>query len=183
MFENKQGARLIVEHLIAAHGRRRIAFLAGPGGNEDSYWRERGYREALAAHGLPFDPALEAAGGFNDRQAFESVGDLLKSNVAMDAIFAGDDESAMGALEALRAAGRRVPEQMAVVGFDDVPSSRHLTPPLTTVRAPIEQAGREAARQLISLIRTGHAEPKLLLPTELVIRQSCGCRPAGEAAL
>lgn len=99
----------------------------------------------------------------------------LADGVQIDAIFTGDDESATGVIAALRQAGLRVPEDIAIVGFDDVPLSRHLTPPLTTVRAPIETVGYEAARQLISLIRTGVAESLVLLPTELVIRRSCGC--------
>ena len=89
-------------------------------------------------------------------------------------IFAADDDSAIGALTGLKEAGLRVPEDVALVGFDDIRPSRYLTPPLTTVRAPIETAGREAVRQLISLIQTGKAEPEILLPTEVIIRRSCG---------
>jgi LacI family transcriptional regulator len=174
-FENKGGAYKAVEHLIQAHHCRRIAFLAGPPGNEDSYWREQGYRAALAAHHLPVDPALIASAAFNDRQAELAVSHWLHEKTMLDAIFAGDDASAMGAITALRRAGRRVPEDIAVVGFDDVLPSRHLSPPLTTVHAPIEAAGRAAAEQLIRLIREGTAEPLILLPTELVIRRSCGC--------
>jgi DNA-binding LacI/PurR family transcriptional regulator len=95
--------------------------------------------------------------------------------VEFDAVFASDDESAMGVMEALAHAGKRVPEEVAVVGFDDMDLSRHLTPPLTTVRAPIEQVGREAIKQLVRLIQMGQADPLVLLPIELVIRRSCGC--------
>ncbi|MBI1881640.1 MAG: LacI family DNA-binding transcriptional regulator [Chloroflexi bacterium] len=174
-FENKSGSRNLIDHVIEAHGRRRIAFLAGPEGNEDSYWREMGYREALDAHGLPFDPALVAQGGFDQVQAQKSVENWLAQGLEIEAIFSGDDEAAIGALTALQRAGKRVPEDIALVGFDDIDVSRYLVPPLTTVRAPIEQAGREAARQLVQLIRTGQADPLVLLPTELVIRCSCGC--------
>ena len=93
----------------------------------------------------------------------------------MDAVFAGDDDAALGVLAALRAAGQRVPEDVAVVGFDDVTFSRHVTPPLTTVRSPIEQIGREAILQLIQCIHNEPVEPVTLLRTELVVRQSCGC--------
>ena len=175
-FENKAGARKLVEHLIEAHDCRRIAFLRGPRGHEDSYWREMGYREALADHGIPFAPALVATGGFDQVEAQEAVERWLAEGVEIEAIFAGDDEAASGAVTALRRAGTRVPEDVAVVGFDDSPISRHLTPlPLTTVHAPIETAGYEAARQLARLVRTGEADPLVLLPTELVIRRSCGC--------
>ena len=176
-FENKAGSRKLVEHLIEVHRYRRIAFLRGPAGNEDSYWREVGYREALAAHDIPFDPALVDVGGFDEDEAQLPVERWLQANVEIDAIFAGDDEAALGAIIALWRAGKCIPEDVAVVGFDDGPISHHLASvPLTTVHAPIEQAGLAAARQLVRLIRTGRADPLVLLPTELVVRQSCGCR-------
>jgi DNA-binding LacI/PurR family transcriptional regulator len=170
-FENKNGARQMVEHLIAC-GRRRIAFLAGPEGNEDSFWREQGYREGLAAHNIPLDPALIGMGGFQASIAKTAVTQWLGDDLEIDAIFAGDDESARGALQAIQQAGLRVPENIALAGFDDSLLSQYLTPPLTTIRAPIEAAGRAAATQLIQLIQTGRAEPFTMLPTELVIRQS-----------
>jgi len=173
--ENKAASRKIVEHLIEVHGRRRIAFLNGPEGQEDSYWREMGYREALQAHDIPFDPRLVAPGEFDRNVAATSVKNLLAAGVEIDAIFSGDDEAAVGVLEALQAAGKRVPEDIAVVGFDDQRLSAYLTPPLTTVRAPTERVGYEAVQQLVKLIRTGQADRLTLLPTEMIIRRSCGC--------
>jgi DNA-binding LacI/PurR family transcriptional regulator len=173
--ENKAGARQIVDHLIEVHGRRRIAFLRGPASNEDSLWRERGYREGLAAHAIPFDPALVGDGEFYDAPARATVERWLATGLEFDAIFAGDDGSAVGALAALVQAGRRVPEDVALAGFDDDPTVRYLVPPLTTVRAPTELVGREAVQQLIRLIKTGRARSITLLPTEPVIRRSCGC--------
>jgi LacI family transcriptional regulator len=174
-FENKSGARRLVDHLIEVHDYRRIAFLRGPENHEDSYWRELGYREALEAHDIPFDPALVALGGFHKELAQIPIRKWLAEGAHIDAVFAGDDEAAVGVIIALRRAGKRVPEDVAVVGFDDVHLADYLIPPLTTVRAPVEQAGLEAMRQLVSLIRTGEAEPLVLLPTELVVRRSCGC--------
>jgi DNA-binding LacI/PurR family transcriptional regulator len=173
--ENKAGARSLVEHLIVAHGRRRIAFLAGPAGNEDSCWREAGYLEALRAHGIEDDPALHEVGAFDDKQGQAATERLLRQGAPFDAVFAGDDEAAMGCIQALTQAGTRVPEDVAVVGFDDVLFAHLMTPKLTTVRAPIETAGRQAAHMLISLIQGDEVERLVLLPTELVIRQSCGC--------
>jgi LacI family transcriptional regulator len=173
--ENQSGARQVIEHLIQVHGCRRIAFLTGPEGNEDSYWRELGYRKALAAHGIACDPILLGMGGFDDEVAQETVKRWLKEGLEFDAIFAGDDAAAIGALTALDEAGKRVPQDVALVGFDDTYLSRYLSPPLTTVRAPIEQVGQEAVWQLVRLIRTGRADSLVLLPTELVIRRSCGC--------
>jgi DNA-binding LacI/PurR family transcriptional regulator len=175
MVENESGARQIVSHLIEVHGRRRIAFLRGPLGNADSLLREHGYREALAGHGLPFDQALLGSGDFSAAPARATVARWLAEGLDFDAIFAGDDGSAIGALAALNQVGKRVPDDVALVGFDDDLPSRHLAPPLTTVRAPTDQVGREAVLQLLQLINSGSARALTLLPTELVIRQSCGC--------
>lgn len=173
--ENKAATRKIVEHLIEAHGRRRIVFLRGLQDNEDSFWRESGYQEALQTHGLPLDPALIADGQFEREVAQASILSLLSGGVQFDAVFSGDDEAAVGVLNALRLAGKRVPEDVSVVGFDDQRLSAFLTPPLTTVRAPTEKVGYEAVQQLLKLIRTGQADPLTLLPTEMIIRSSCGC--------
>lgn len=174
--ENKDGAARIVDHLIEVHGRRRIVYLRGPERHEDSVWRERGYRESLEAHGLGVDPQLIADGGFDHVIAAATIRELVSRNVEFDAVFCGDDDSALGVLTALPQAGRLVPDDVAVVGFDDVPFAPFLSPPLTTVRAPSEQVGREAVKQLVRLIRGEQAEPLTLLPTKLVIRESCGCR-------
>lgn len=173
--ENKDGAREIVSHLIEVHGRRRIAFLRGPERQEDSAWRERGYREALETHGLEFDPGLIAYGGFDREIGERAVRELLESGRSFDAVFGGDDEAALGSLAALQAAGRRIPEEVAVVGFDDLPFAPFLNPPLTTVRAPTEQVGREAVRQLLTRMRGEAAKPLTLLPTKIILRNSCGC--------
>jgi LacI family transcriptional regulator len=173
--ENKAASRNIVNHLIEVHGRRHIAFLRGPERNDDSYWREIGYRESLAAHQIPFDPNRMAQGDFDRKLVEAAVKKMLAAGVEMDAIFSGDDEGAIAVLDVLKEAGRRVPEEIAVVGFDDLRLSAYLTPPLTTVRAPTEKVGYQAAQQLVKLIRTGQADSLTLLPTEIVIRRSCGC--------
>ncbi|UCC53864.1 MAG: LacI family DNA-binding transcriptional regulator, partial [Anaerolineaceae bacterium] len=172
-FENKQGAYQMVEHLVRC-GHERIAFLAGAPENEDAYWRERGYREALADHNLLYDPDLIADAGFNVELTIQIVARWLNEGKEIDAIFAADDVSARGAIHAVKVAGKRVPEDIAVAGFDDVLLSQYVDPPLTTVRAPIEEAGRAAATQLLHLIRHEPADSLTLLPTELVIRRSCG---------
>jgi len=174
--ENKDGAQKLVDHLIEVHGCRRIAFLRGTEGHEDSAWRERGYREALEAHGIPFDETLIATGGFDESEAMSAVNQWLLDGLEFDAIFTGDDDAALGVFAALQNAGRRIPDDVAVVGFDDVPLARFISPPLTTVRAPTEQTGMDAVKQLVHLIRGEPAESITLLPTELIIRNSCGCK-------
>jgi DNA-binding LacI/PurR family transcriptional regulator len=173
--ENRAGARQVVDHLIEVHGRRKIAHLRGPAGSEDAYWRELGYRESLAAHGIEVEAELVVSGNFQEEVARTVVEGWLARGLPFDAIFAGDDDSAGGALIALAQAGKRVPQDVALAGFDDTLVSRYLTPPLTTVHAPTERVGREAVRQLVRLITTGQAQSVQLLRTELVIRQSCGC--------
>ena len=175
MFENKRGARELIEHIITVHQKRRIAFLRGPAGNEDSEWRERGYKKALENHGIPFTEELVGLGGFDADIARETVNDWLQKGVKFDAIFAGDDEAAMGVMAALRNAGKRVPEDVAVLGFDDISSAKLMAPPLTTVRAPIEAAAAGAAQALLAQIKGEKPPYHLRYPTEIVIRQSCGC--------
>jgi DNA-binding LacI/PurR family transcriptional regulator len=174
-FENEESVRELINHLIEMHGRRRIGFLQGPAGNEESAQREAGYRAALQSHGMKVDPELVGVGNFTEQDARRAVEAWLRRGLIFDAIFGGDDDAASGAIMALRAAGLRVPEDVSVVGFDDVPYAHLIEPPLTTVHAPIQDAGLQAARQLISLIQTGRAERMTRLPTQVVIRRSCGC--------
>ena len=181
--ENKNGAETLVNHLIEKHGRRRIVFLRGLEGHEDSQWREKGYREALEMHGISFDPDLVGVGGFEEDQAFIAIQKLLSDGIEFDAVFAGDDDASIGVYRALRAGGRLIPQDVAVVGFDDVQFSRYLSPALTTVRAPIEEVGREAVRQLVKLINGAQAQALTLMRTELVIRESCGCTPTSNDSI
>ncbi len=174
--ENERGAQLAVEHLIQVHGRRRIVFLRGPERSEESQRRERGYLLAHEQAGLAVDPALIARGGFSRDGAEQAMRELLEKGAAFDAVFSGDDDSATGVLAALHAAGLRIPNDISLIGFDDVPFSIHLTPPLTTVRAPTEQVGREGIHQLLRIIEGAPMEARVtLLPTQLILRQSCGC--------
>jgi len=175
--ENKAASKKIVDHLIEVHDRKRIVFLRGSKGQEDSIWRESGYQLALEAHHIPYDPSLVTDGEFDRQVAKSSIQRLLQQGVEFDAVFSGDDESAVGVINALNEAGRRIPEDVAVVGFDDQRMAPYLTPPLTTVRAPTEEVGQEAARQLLQIIQApGSITGTTLLPTELVIRRSCGCK-------
>jgi DNA-binding LacI/PurR family transcriptional regulator len=173
--ENKAASDKIVEHLILVHQRRRILFMSGPERHEDSQWRKMGYCQALSRHHIPFDPDFILRGDFDRRVAQASLARYISAGGDFDAVFSGDDESAIGVLNALVEAGKRVPQDVSVVGFDDQPLSAFLNPPLTTVRAPTKEVGSTAARQLIRLIRTGEADPLTLLPTEIIIRRSCGC--------
>jgi LacI family transcriptional regulator len=173
LLENIDGARQMTEHLIKL-GRRKIAFLRGLDGLEDGHQRELGFRQTLAEHGIPAIEDLIGEGGFNAAVAFQTVTAWLERGLEFDAVFASDDDSASGVLQALAQAGIAVPSAVAVVGFDDAPLAANLTPPLTTVRAMTKQVGYEAVRLLVNLIETGSSEAQIRLPTELVIRRSCG---------
>jgi DNA-binding LacI/PurR family transcriptional regulator len=173
--ENKSASRRLVSHLIEEHGRRKIVFLRGPEGNEDSFWRETGYLEALSAHDLPVDQNLISVGGYDRFTAKEAIHTLIRNQIIFDSVFSGDDDAAIGVLQALKEEGKAVPKDVSVVGFDDQRLALFLYPPLTTVHAPTEQVGMLAAKQLIKKIRGLPVEDIVLLPTELVIRESCGC--------
>jgi DNA-binding LacI/PurR family transcriptional regulator len=173
--ENHIASRNIMEHLITHHKKRHIVFLRGPARHEDSYWREEGYRQALQAHGLPFCSDLVLSGGFERDMSYAAMREFLSASPVFDAVFASDDDSAIGALKALNESGRRVPEDVALVGFNDINLSSFLTPPLTTVHAPTEQVGRMAAQQLFRILENESPDLVTLLPTQVILRRSCGC--------
>jgi len=152
--DNVGGAKAGVAHLVA-RGRKRIATISGPhdmGAGQD---RLAGYRAALSAAGLAADPALVVEGDFSEVSGLQAMRSLLACHADLDAVFAANDLMAIGALRALRDAGRRVPEAVAVVGFDDSPLSRVTEPPLSTVRQPLEGSGAEAARMLLGRLSQG----------------------------
>lgn len=170
--DNRGGAREAVRHLVAS-GRRRIATVTGPTDMPAGIDRLEGYRDALAEAGLPASAELIAEGDFTRDAGAEATTQLLEQRPDLDALFAASDLAALGALRVLHAAGRRVPDDVAVVGFDDSELARGSEPPLTTVHQPIEQLGREATALLLGQLADPEAEPEHhVLATELVIRQS-----------
>jgi len=176
--ENLEITQKLVEHLIQEHGKRRILFLRGPLNQEDSNRREVGYKAALAANNIPFDESLVLNGEFERDIAYEALDHFLGNGkrVAFDAVFAGDDDAAIGVLKALHKHGFRIPEDVAVIGFDDLGFAPFLNPPLTTVRAPTESVGRIATERLFALLENHPSEEMVVLPTEIIFRRSCGCQ-------
>lgn len=176
LVDNAAGMRAALIHLIEAHGRRRIAFVRGPQANAEAERRYRVYRDVLVERGLPFDPDLAVIGDFQRRAGAEAIGLLLdERGAAIDAVVAASDAMALGVIDALRARGRRVPEEIAVVGFDDVEEARFATPALTTVRQPLREQGELAVEILLALRRSEPMPAQITLSTELVTRRSCGC--------
>jgi len=175
--DNVGGAHAAVTHLIRL-GRRRIALITGPSGSLAAEDRKRGYLNALVERRVPVDESLIVHGDFTDTSSYEAMQRLLPKGP--DAVFVASDSMALGALRALREAGKRVPEEVAVVGFDDLPQAATADPLLTTIRQPIQRAGVLAVEMLIDILENG-MEParRIILPTELVIRASCGSGLAG----
>ena len=167
--DNLGGATAAVRHLIGT-GRRRIAAIAGPQDMIAAVDRLAGYRATVRAAGLPEHVAI---GDFTRESGVRAMRRLIADDPGLDAVFAASDMMAHGALEALRDAGRQVPQDVALIGFDDVEISRYSDPQLTTVRQPIVEIGRTLARQILALV-DGRADvpPSVELPTELVIRGS-----------
>jgi LacI family transcriptional regulator len=176
--ENIEITHKLVEHLIQVHGKRRIMYLRGPVNQEDSLRRETGYKSALAANGIPFDEDLILNGDFERDIAYQVLHDFLGNGkrVAFDAIFAGDDDAAIGVLKALHEHNCKVPADIAVIGFDDLGFASFLNPPLTTVRAPTEEVGRIATERLFGLLENQPSDEVMILPTEIIFRRSCGCQ-------
>jgi len=175
--ENVAITHQLIDHLIRVHGKRRILFLRGPLHQEDSVRRETGYRSALQANGIPFDENLVLNGDFERDVACQVLSKFLENGkrVAFDAVFTGDDDAAIGVLIALQKHNIKVPEDVAVVGFDDLGFAPFLSPPLTTVRAPTETVGRIATERMFSLLESHVSEEVVVLPTEIIYRRSCGC--------
>ncbi|MBD0841803.1 MULTISPECIES: LacI family DNA-binding transcriptional regulator [unclassified Streptomyces] len=170
--DNVGGARGAVEHLLRG-GRRRIAAVTGPLDMYVTQCRLRGYREALVAAGLEPLTSLVVEGDFTEDSGRRATTAVLERHPDVDAVFAASDTMAAGALAVLRAAGRRVPDDVAVIGFDDYPLARHTHPALTTVRQPLEEIGRTLVRLLLEETEQPEvAWRHVILRTRLVVRDS-----------
>jgi LacI family transcriptional regulator len=170
---NRRGAYNATEYLVEL-GHRRIGFITGAMDQMCARDRLEGYRAALADRGIPLDPELVYEGDFFQPLAYAGASALLELSHPPTAIFASNDVSAFGAMEAIRVHGLHIPDDVSVVGFDDIPQAAHVHPPLTTVRQPLEEMGRAATRMLLEYIKDPQRPvERVELPTGLVIRQSC----------
>ena len=169
-FDNFEGARLATHHLLAL-GHRRIAFIAGDAGHPDASERERGYRAAIEAAGLAYDAELVMPGLFNEESGLVAVARLLDSRQHFTALFAANDQMALGACLGLHRRGMRVPEDVSVVGFDDLPVSRYSVPPLSTVHHPAYEVGQLAAAAMLQMLRGDKPEATVPAP-RVIVRES-----------
>lgn len=173
--DNIGGARMAVEHLIR-QGYQRIATITGRLDTLHGQDRLEGYRKALQAHCIQVDESLIAEGDFTESSGVVGMQQLLPA--APGAVFVASDMMAIGALKALRQAGRQVPRDVALIGFDDIPAASVIEPALTTVRQPIERMGSMAVDLLLNVLENSSEEKapahRIILPTELMVRASCG---------
>jgi LacI family transcriptional regulator len=172
--DNREGARQAVLHLLRL-GHRRIATIAGPLELAAGLERRDGYKQALLENAVRIDPDLIVQGDFNQESGFTGAQTLLSLPKPPTAIFAANDNMANGALRAIRAAGLRVPQDIALVGFDDLPFARLTDVPLTTVRQPVVEVGAAASEILIDQLEQQDFAPiHRRLPLDLIVRDSCG---------
>ncbi|WP_327270252.1 LacI family transcriptional regulator [Streptomyces sp. NBC_01218] len=170
--DNVGGARAAVAHLVSG-GRTAIATITGPPEMYVAQCRLRGYQEALEEAGLSAEPSLVVQGDFSVSSGRRAMAGLIERHPEVDAVFAASDSMAAGALTALHAAGRRVPEDVAVIGFDDFELAEQTDPPLTTVRQPMEEIGRTMVRLLLEEMNQPEvAWRHVILRTRLVVRES-----------
>lgn len=176
--DNVTGAYMAVSHLMRL-GYQRIATITGAPQNLAANNRKQGYLNALRDRGYAIDENLIVPGDFTEISGYEGMQRLLPH--APDAVFVASDAMALGALRALRTAGIAVPEEIAIVGFDDLPHAATADPPLTTIRQSIRQLGAMAVETLIDILENGLEPPRrIIMPTELVIRASCSAGPIGD---
>jgi LacI family transcriptional regulator len=166
----EMGAMLGVRHLLGL-GHRKIAHISGPTSHRDARERLLGYQTALAEFGIAFDPSLVIEGNYQERAGLLATEQLLSRHTDISAIFCANDQTAFGARLALHRKGIRVPEDISLLGFDDLFASSFTTPPLTTVRQPGEEMGMNAARLVVSLLEQRPLIPTPLNPT-LIVRES-----------
>jgi LacI family transcriptional regulator len=173
--DNEGGAFAIVSHLVD-HGHLRIAHVTGPAGNWDARERTRGYRRALRAAGIDEAGSLEIPGHFTEESGYAAAKRVLALRPRPTAIFAANDSMAVGLLSAFQELGVRVPGEIALGGFDDIPIARYVTPPLTTVAVSIATLGSRATEHLLKALREGsrHIPTHETLPARLIVRRSSG---------
>ena len=170
---NRSGARLAMEHLISS-GHRRIGFIGGRPELQSAVYRLLGYEDGLRQAGIPLDPELIQAGDYSMETGFSCAQRLLNLSDPPTAIFAANDQSAIGAIQAALQAGLRVPDDVSVVGFDNIPEAAYTNPGLTTIDQSVDQMGYVATEMLIGMIQGDSLESNLYkMPTRLIVRDSC----------
>src|SRR5512133_198923 len=178
LVDNRGGATALVNHVVRSHARRHFVYVGGPPGHEEAEQRYGAFVDALAAHGLRADASGTYRGDWSVEAGQEAIQQFVSREIPFDAVVAANDEMALGVLAVLRAIGMRCPDDVSVVGFDNVAAARFCQPSLTTASQPLVKLGANAVRRIVQNFNNTCAsvEP-LVMNTELVLRESCGCNP------
>ena len=178
--DNEAGMRALVRHLVKDHGYRSLAYISGRADSPDNRARAKAFEGEASALKVKFHTGPEWEGNYSAAGGAKVVDTMLSEGRKLPrAILCANDQTALGVMHALARRRINVPGDVAVTGFDDVPVARHLHPPLTTVRQPMQEMGKTAFDVLYSRISTGTGEPDVVLPVQLIVRESCGCTGRG----
>ena len=181
--DNESGIRALVRHLVVDHGYRSLGYVSGRADSPDNRTRSRAIEAEAADAGAEIETGPTWQGNYSAAGGASVVTSLLEGGRKLPrAILCANDQTALGVIHALAQRGIKVPQDVAVTGFDDVPVARHLHPPLTTIRQPMQELGARAFEVLYSRISGAEAEPDIVLPVELILRESCGCAPGAAPA-
>lgn len=175
-FDHYEGGRQAMQHLLDL-GHRRIAFISGPAGRPDADDRFKAYTDALLVAGIAFDQRLVAQGNYVEPGGLTAMNMLLDRGLPFSAVFAANDDSAYGAMLALYRRKLRIPDDVSIVGFDDISHSAFSLPPLTSVKQPLRELGREAANAIVALIEGRKPPRRSMARLELVVRESTRALP------
>jgi len=177
--DNDEGMRQLVRHLVVEHGYKTLGYVSGRADSPDNHARAKAIENEARAHGARVETGERWQGDYSAAGGARVISGLLAAGYKLPrAIVCANDQTALGAMHALGRRGLRVPQDVAVTGFDDVPVARHMHPPLTTVRQPMQELGGMAFQVLYKRISTGKSEPDVVLPVQLIVRESCGCTAA-----
>lgn len=175
LVDNEGGAYKAVSYLLSL-GYRKVFYIAGPKASSDNMKRFQGYKKALEDHGIEFLPNWLYQGDFTRTSGYYAAKSMIMQSNLPDAIFAANDEMAIGVIDAFKEASIRVGEDIGLVGFDDIQLAEYISPPLTTVRQPMREMGTLAAQQIFHSIDGIFPKECIFLDTQLIIRESCGWR-------
>ncbi|MBN1412691.1 MAG: substrate-binding domain-containing protein [Spirochaetales bacterium] len=175
LVDNKQGLELLIGHLIENHGRKNIAFIKGPEGNQDAAERYQAYLDALKSHDVPFNPDLVTQGDFMEDSGREAVVTLQAREAKFDALVAANDQMALTAMDHLLAQGVKIPEDISITGFDNIFYAEHNILSLSTISQPTKKMVFKAAEMILSMLKGEKVPEKMEFPAEVILRESCGC--------
>ena len=176
LVDNYHGMRNVVRHMVETHGHSRIVFIRGPEHHQEAEQRYQAYLDVLSEQGISIDPKLVVVGNFRESGGVEAIDELLDNRkVEFNALVAASDNMAIGAMKSLQRRGIRIPGDVAIAGLNDETQSKFVTPPLTTGPLHFYEQARQGAEMVLTLIRNGSVPERVVMPAELLIRQSCGC--------